>query len=692
MSIKKILFRCMTRCLLFLSLVNGLFAAGARGSVLEINTVRIETPPKLDGKLDDYAWVESATYGSKISGFVNVTGTLAMIHSPIIYLAYDDTNLYLGATVFVIDVKNIQVKSTDQLFDWTDDLIQIFLEPELNKKFVSFGINCLGKANNSSIKAAGLIGNNYWVCEMAIPWAIININPQKTRLLGINICANQLASAEGWIAWNPTYGAFANANRFGYLVLGNKMVSKNVFKTSVDDSYTVLPVIGGPVSDKTSIIINFNNSIGAIKPLHGVNNGPVSYGSFLDMSKFFKSLGIPFARLHDPNWPHPREVDIPQIFPDENADPEDPANYDFRRTDIYLKSILDTGAQIVYRLGTSIEHTKVKYFIHPPKNFTNWAKVCIGIIKHYNHGWANGFHYGIKYWEIWNEPDGSGSWSGSSKDYSELYAVAAQAIKKFDHDVKIGGCAITHPIHGREFVNQFLTLCRDRQLPLDFFSWHTYTMDPRELAENGQGVRKMLDEYGFRGTESHLNEWNLLWGDCLSLGEGKELARREAFSRYKNEIGASFAAAALIMLQDAAVDVANYYDSQPTSWFCGLFDTYGVPQKTYYAFQAFREILNYPVRVSAEITSIREDTSCLATVNKEKSKAAILISKFGGEKTAEYSLEFSNFSVKDSTKCEIYILDKYNNLDLKKTEILATGTKKIKIVLQEYSVALIKLN
>ena len=30
----------------------------------------------------------------------------------------------------------------------------------------------------------------------------------------------------------------------------------------------------------------------------------------------------------------------------------------------------------------------------------------MNVIKHYNSGWANGYHYNIKYWEIWNEPDG----------------------------------------------------------------------------------------------------------------------------------------------------------------------------------------------------------------------------------------------------------------------------------------------
>ena len=175
----------------------------------------------------------------------------------------------------------------------------------------------------------------------------------------------------------------------------------------------------------SDIRIDFTNKAGRIKPLHGVNNGPVCYGSLVNVSKYYKEAGFPFVRLHDTNWPHPREVDIPQIFPDFSKDPENPENYDFSRTDEYIKSILNTGAEIIYRLGTSIEHTLKKYFIHPPENFEKWARICIGVIKHYNQGWADGFHYNIKYWEIWNEPEyfpnaeraSCAMWTGTYEQY-----------------------------------------------------------------------------------------------------------------------------------------------------------------------------------------------------------------------------------------------------------------------------------
>jgi len=176
---------------------------------------------------------------------------------------------------------------------------------------------------------------------------------------------------------------------------------------------------------------------GPLKKLHGVNNGPFSFGSLVDVTEHFRNAEFPLVRLHDVNWPHAWEVDIHTIFPDFGRDPEDPASYDFERTDTYIASILETGAKIVYRLGESIEHTKKKYYVHPPADYEKWAKVCVGIIRHYNEGWANGYHYGIQYWEIWNEPDNPDNqvmWTGTPEQYYDLYRVASLAIKRHDPD------------------------------------------------------------------------------------------------------------------------------------------------------------------------------------------------------------------------------------------------------------------
>ncbi|WP_054956784.1 GH39 family glycosyl hydrolase [Paenibacillus dakarensis] len=425
-----------------------------------------------------------------------------------------------------------------------------------------------------------------------------------------------------------------------------------------------------------------------IKPLHGVNNGPVTYGSLVDVSDYFKSAGIPLVRLHDPNWPHPREVDIHIIFPDFSKDPSDPASYNFSQSDEYLRTVKETGAQIVYRLGESIEHTKKKYFVHPPEDYSKWAEICIGIIRHYNEGWADGFHYGIEYWEIWNEPDYSVKmWSGTHEQYYALYETASTAIKAYNPSLKIGGPAVARPT--ADFVPEFLEYCRARKLPLDFFSWHTYTADPDKIARHAHHIRSLLNEYGYSETESHLNEWNYLTADFATIWDkGNEYLRKETFDRQKNAEGASFVAQVLISLQDLPVDQANYYDAQPTALFCGMFDYHGVPQKTYFVFQAYELLREFPHRMHCEVSGEMNGVAALAAGDRE-GNAAVLISNFHSEQR-ELELTLDGFLENTGSRTlQIYAIDEGHELSLVAEETPESLNRTLH--LDPYSVLLLRL-
>jgi hypothetical protein len=274
--------------------------------------------------------------------------------------------------------------------------------------------------------------------------------------------------------------------------------------------------------------VDFSVHTGSIRPLHGINKGPLAPGGMFDLIEEQKQLGIPFTRLHDCGWPNPYVVDHHVVFPNPAADPALAENYDFRLTDEYIDAVRKTGAEPIYRLGESIEHTSVKRYVHPPANAENWAAVCIGIIRHYNEGWANGFHYNIRYWEIWNEPENrTAMWSGTDEDYLQLYRTAATAIKKQFPTLRVGGPALGASgsfVNGEfvppDFAVDFLAMCRNDNVPLNFFSWHCYTADPSELVARSRAIRQLLDSKGFTETESHLNESGAkkaaqLWADAL---------------------------------------------------------------------------------------------------------------------------------------------------------------------------------
>lgn len=407
--------------------------------------------------------------------------------------------------------------------------------------------------------------------------------------------------------------------------------------------------------------VDFGQTNKLIRPLHGLNKGPIASGGMIDLTASWRELAPPLTRLHDCQWPYPEIVDMHAIFRVPGADPANPASYDWALTDSYLAAVRATGAGIVYRLGESIEHASVKRFVHPPADVQKWAEACVGIVRHYNEGWAGGAHHDIRYWEIWNEPENRPAmWSGTDEDYLRLYAAAAEAIKKHDASLKVGGPALgfSGTLEGGRFVpsaflKQFLAFCRQRSLPLDFFSWHCYTADPAELTARARGVRQTLDEYGFSKTESHLNEWNYLPGNTWEpfSKEVKPQTRQQFYEEMAGAGGAAFLTTALIELQDAPVDVCNFYHGELGAF--GLFNEFGVPNRSFHAMRAFAKMAALGCRLKA-FGGAAGSIAVLAATNPAQSRSAILVSHFRGD-SAEFLMKLQNLPQRAEFK--VWVVD-----------------------------------
>jgi xylan 1,4-beta-xylosidase len=432
-------------------------------------------------------------------------------------------------------------------------------------------------------------------------------------------------------------------------------------------SFSLLLSSFAPLLHGVELRVDGSQRLGTIRPLHGVNNGPLNQGETVDLSEYYRQAGFPLARLHDSEWPDPDIVDIHAVFPDMNADPEKADGYDFSRTDDYLSAIVNTGTGIVYRLGESIEHTRKKYRVNPPADMDKWAKICVGIIRHYNEGWAGGFRHNIRYWEIWNEPENRPAmWTGTDEQYFRMYVTAARAIKSAFPDLKVGGPSIGYPgdmegdtLKPTDFLKAFLKTCKEQPAPLDFFSWHTYTNDPFVYAKKARAIRKLLNEYGFAKTEIHLNEWNILpennWQPMLA---GQGLERRRWYDIMGGPEGASFLACVLSDLQDSPVDVGNYYSGETSAF--GLFDRVAVPKKTYYAMRAFRMLLDTPNRVRAQGWDSEQGT-ILAGSNADGSQWTVLVSCHRSRE-AELKLTIAGLA-KAAYHWQFFLLDAQNNLE-----------------------------
>lgn len=399
-----------------------------------------------------------------------------------------------------------------------------------------------------------------------------------------------------------------------------------------------------------NITIDFEKKCKKIKPLHGVCCAPYEMAKGekqVKIDDYFRRGNIPFCRLHDCGGAYGKGclVDVTNIFPDFSADENDPNSYNFHYTDEYIGAIEKTGCRTYYRLGESIEWGSLKRTSLMPADFDKWARICEHIIRHYNEGWADGFHYDIKYWEIWNEPENPGNehgpsqWSGSKEKFFQLYEIASKHLKSRFPDIKIGGygsCGFYTvtgddvPESYKEFVTffrDFLKMVKQENCPLDFFSWHIYTNEVAKLVAHAEFVRRTLDDYGFENTEVHLNEWNI-----NSEGEG--------FADKHTSVGASFLAAVLAKLQKTDyVDMAMYYCFQYESIYNGFVNrNTNATDTAWYAFEMFGRL--YELGDAAFADS--DDQELFAVAATDGKKSAAVVSNYGTEDVeTEISLHYS---------------------------------------------------
>jgi len=392
-----------------------------------------------------------------------------------------------------------------------------------------------------------------------------------------------------------------------------------------------------------ALTIDASKDIGQIRSLQGVNGPPSPIMAGLpNLIEQYRELRVDQVRTHD--FMGPTEIDshydyhdgnlsslIPDpaqragvvragnasiIFPDWNADPEDPESYHFAATDKAIASIIASGAEVYYRIGRSWGART-----EPPPDYDKYASVVKHIAMHYNQGWDDGFHDHIRYWEFWNEPEGF--WAGTPKQFFSLYEKTARALKSLDATLKVGGNAQATPGGASPWREGFLDYCAAHHVPLDFFSWHTYqrdSADPYDAVRLSQRIRQVLDGHGFPQAESILSEWNLSYD--YTINEAAEL---------QGAHNAAFVGAVLTYMQDAPIAHAHFYRGD-AAWM-GLFDLNGNFYRPAHVFEAMGKMLDSPVRLAVSGT----DTygfAALAGKSKDGSVVQILISNY--EKPAGY--------------------------------------------------------
>lgn len=419
------------------------------------------------------------------------------------------------------------------------------------------------------------------------------------------------------------------------------------------------------------------------KLLNATNGGPWHKRHVYDQvrSNFddYKAARIPYSRNHDSAvhsiYGGPYSHDITCIFPCFDADPDDPASYDFACTDEAILCCLDAGTKTFFRLGQTIEHQVKKHGTIPPKDFKKWAVICEHIIRHYTEGWADGLKLDMPYWEIWNEPDldaddspNKRTWGGTKAQFFDLYEITAKHLKSCFPHLKIGGPALAW---NEVWAEEFLKEMQKRNVPIDFFSWHIYCTDPKWLVEKAERIQAMLEKYGFGDAENHLNEWNYVKGWTVEY--------QYSINAIHSIKGGIFLLSCICAAQNSPIDMLMYYDTRP-SIFNACFDFYSYkPLKGYYAMYWYGMFYD----MAKEIPSANkiENIYSLCGVG-EAGKVLSVVSYFNDDDNAENKTVSVDFGKKGTY--EIYLLDETHDGTL-----IAT-TEKLTFDMKVQSAVLIK--
>ena len=447
-----------------------------------------------------------------------------------------------------------------------------------------------------------------------------------------------------------------------------------------------------PKPQHATVDVDFSIPVGRVKAMHGFCNGPVSYGA--DISNLFCEIGVPQVRFAETDTAlSAYAVDVSRIFKDTSRDPRDSSAYDFSYTDKYITAACNAGARVIFRLGESVDRMRSGKSASVPLDIDLFVEVCANIVRHYNDYWADGYAFGIEYFEIWSIDRGQ-----DRASVFELYRRVASALKLIDGSLKVGGCGFDSVADVREFVRY----CQRKRAPIDFITLCAFSGDPLSLVDSIMDVVPYMHNCGFPNAEIVIGAWNYI--DTSSLGKLSldEVmsssqaqfceARRNLFSAQSSVKGAAYALAFMISLGNVKeVSRACYYDAQPylSAW-CGISDRFGNPQKPFYAFKAYGEVYRAQKQVYSACHKAEgfAHSGIYALAAEGKDALYVLISSFDGCGIVDLRLD----SIPENIyTADIYMLDGVKDMTLADSVAISGAKKRLVLNISRFGAALIKL-
>ncbi len=120
--------------------------------------------------------------------------------------------------------------------------------------------------------------------------------------------------------------------------------------------------------------------------------------------------------------------------------------YNWKKLDELYDSILKAGMRPFVELGfmpqALASGTQTIFFykgyVTPPKSYEKWGDLVEALVRHCESRYGRDE---VKRWyfEVWNEPNLGGFWTGTEGEYYKLYEASSKAIKRVCEDYRVGG-------------------------------------------------------------------------------------------------------------------------------------------------------------------------------------------------------------------------------------------------------------
>jgi len=226
----------------------------------------VDTPPKLDGVLNDKCWEIS----DRVSNFVKTDGTLPT-QQTVAYVCRDKKNLYIAFECKEEKMGNI-VANYKQEGDavYLDDCVEIFIDTKHNHEtYYHFMANNIGvKSADRKIKdewgdistdtetklnweVATQKYNDKWTIEICIPFSTLDKEPVEEDIWGINLNRERKPEPSENTCFCCTFGWFHIPQRFGHITFtGRKVYLSDLKLRSISDK-----------EEKATVNIKVNSAI-----------------------------------------------------------------------------------------------------------------------------------------------------------------------------------------------------------------------------------------------------------------------------------------------------------------------------------------------------------------------------------------------------------------------------------------------